>query len=384
MTRFIYLDHNATTPVDSEVLKEMVPFFSVYYGNPSSPYRLGQEAKQYVKKSRIALARFLGCEEEEIVFTSCGTESNNAAILSALRTTGKKRVITTATEHSAIYELCVDLEKRGFEVLRIGVNASGLLKIEEIEKHLTADTAIVSVMWANNETGVVFPIEQIAAMCQEKGVLFHTDAVQAIGKIPIDLSKVPVDFLSLTGHKFYAPKGIGALFIRKGKQFEPFMRGGSQEMHRRAGTENVPAIIGMGKAIELLSQNMEEDNKRILQLRNLLESRILEEIPFTKVNGDKEQRIVNTTNILFEGVDSETLLFDLDQKGIYASGGSACTTGSLKPSRVLTAMGLNPIEAKSSVRFSLGRSNTEEEIHRAVDEIKKSVEKIRKKLPKSS
>nr|WP_244232768.1 cysteine desulfurase NifS [Methylacidiphilum caldifontis] len=381
--RLIYLDNNATTPVDPEVLKEMVPFFSVYYGNPSSPHRLGQEAKQYVKKARNAIARFLCCQEEEIVFTSCGTESNNAAILSALRTTGKKRIVTTSTEHSAIQELCLDLEKRGVEIDRMAVNSLGLIDLEELEKKINEHTAIVSVMWANNETGVIFPVEQIAKICKERGVLFHTDAVQAIGKIPIDLSQVPIDFLSLTGHKFYAPKGIGVLFVRKGSPFEPLIRGGSQEMRRRAGTENVPSIVGMGKAIAILSQRMDEENKRIRALRDLLETRILSEIPFTKLNGDREYRIPNTSNICFKGIDAETLLLDLDQKGICASGGSACTTGSLKPSKVLTAMGLSPLDAKSSVRFSLGRHNTEEEIQFAVDEIIKSVKKIRKTMPKS-
>nr|WP_242524286.1 cysteine desulfurase NifS [Methylacidiphilum caldifontis] len=381
--RLIYLDNNATTPVDPEVLKEMVPFFSVYYGNPSSPHRLGQEAKQYVKKARNAIARFLCCQEEEIVFTSCGTESNNAAILSALRTTGKKRIVTTSTEHSAIQELCLDLEKRGVEIDKMAVNSLGLIDLEELEKKINEHTAIVSVMWANNETGVIFPVEQIAKICKERGVLFHTDAVQAIGKIPIDLSQVPIDFLSLTGHKFYAPKGIGVLFVRKGSPFEPLIRGGSQEMRRRAGTENVPSIVGMGKAIAILSQRMDEENKRIRALRDLLETRILSEIPFTKLNGDREYRIPNTSNICFKGIDAETLLLDLDQKGICASGGSACTTGSLKPSKVLTAMGLSPLDAKSSVRFSLGRHNTEEEIQFAVDEIIKSVEKIRKTMPKS-
>ncbi|ACD83022.1 cysteine desulfurase family protein [Candidatus Methylacidiphilum infernorum] len=380
--RLIYLDNNATTPVDPLVLKEMVPFFSVYYGNPSSPYRLGQEAKQHLKKARIAICRFLNCEEDEIVFTSCGTESNNAAILSALRTTGKKRIVTTVTEHSAIQELCLDLEKRGFDVDRIPVDSLGLIDLEEVEKRISEQTALVSVMWANNETGVIFPVEQIAEICRKRGVYFHTDAVQAAGKIPIDLSKVPVDFLSLTGHKFYAPKGIGVLFVRKGRPFEPFIRGGSQEMRRRAGTENVPAIVGMGKAIEILSHRMDEENKKIRALRDLLETRILSEVPLTKLNGDKLNRIPNTTNICFKGLDAETLLFDLDQKGICASGGSACTTGSLKPSKVLTAMGLDPLEAKSSVRFSLGRHNTEEEIQFAADEIVKSVEKIRGKIPR--
>ncbi|QSR86701.1 aminotransferase class V-fold PLP-dependent enzyme [Candidatus Methylacidiphilum infernorum] len=380
--RLIYLDNNATTPVDPLVLKEMVPFFSVYYGNPSSPYRLGQEAKQHLKKARIAICRFLNCEEDEIVFTSCGTESNNAAILSALRTTGKKRIVTTVTEHSSIQELCTDLEKRGFDIDRIPVDSLGLIDLEEVEKRINEQTALVSVMWANNETGVIFPVEQIAEICRKRGVYFHTDAVQAVGKIPIDLSKIPVDFLSLTGHKFYAPKGIGVLFVRKGRPFEPFIRGGSQEMRRRAGTENVPAIVGMGKAIEILSHQMVEENKKIRALRDLLETRILSEVPLTKLNGDKLNRIPNTTNICFKGVDAETLLFDLDQKGICASGGSACTTGSLKPSRVLTAMGLNPLEAKSSVRFSLGRHNTEEEIQFAADEIVKSVEKIRGKIPR--
>ncbi|CAB4242720.1 Cysteine desulfurase [Methylacidimicrobium sp. AP8] len=379
--RSIYLDNNATTAVLPEVVREMVPFLSVYYGNPSSAYALGQEAKEAVRSARRRVARLLGCREEEIVFTSGGTESDNAALWSALRASGKRELVTTMVEHPAVYRLCRELEKDGYRVRWVPVGADGLLDPAEVARAIRAETALVSVMTANNETGVLFPIREVAEICRDRGVLFHTDAVQAVGKVAIDLSRIPVDFLSVSAHKFGGPKGVGVLYVRDGVPFRPLLWGGSQESGRRAGTENVPGIVGMGKAAELAAERVGSFADRVGTLRDRFERTILAGLDDVRINGHPGKRVPNTSNLCFRNVESEALLLDLDRQGIQASGGSACSTGSARPSRVLLAMGLSPQEAFSSVRFSLGWNQTEEEIDRAAAAVIEAVGRIREKLP---
>ncbi|HKI81815.1 MAG TPA: cysteine desulfurase NifS, partial [Pseudodesulfovibrio sp.] len=336
----IYLDNNATTRVDPAVFEAIKPYFTELYGNPSSMHRFGGQVGATLKQARASVAGLLGCEPEEIIFTSCGSESDNTAIRSALNARPDRRhIITTAVEHPAILSLCKFLEKKdGYEVTYLGTDEYGRLDIEEYKAALRPDTAIVSIMWANNETGNIYPIEEMARIAKEHDVFFHTDAVQAVGKVDIDLSKVPVDMLSLSGHKLHAPKGVGALFVRKRLPFRPFLIGGHQERSRRAGTENTTGIIALGKACELAREHMVEENTEVKKLRDKLEKGLLEAVPDSKLNGDSEHRLPNTSNISFGYVEGEAILLMMDQVGIAASSGSACTSGSLEPSHVLRAM----------------------------------------------
>lgn len=382
MKKFCYFDNNATTRIAPEVVEAMLPFLREMWGNPSSAYGFGNQVAKHVDRAHEQLAALLHCDPREVVFTSCGTESNNAAIHSALVTHPEKRhVVTTAVEHSANIKYCEYLKKRGYEVTFLPVESDGSLDLHLLDNSIRPDTAIVSVMWANNETGVMFPIEEAAAMCQSKGVLFHTDAVQAAGKVTIDAKALGVDYLSLSAHKLHAPKGIGVLYVRRKSKFHPYLIGGSQERGRRGGTENVAGIAAFGKAAELAMANLRDENTRVRAMRDRLENVILKEIPNTVRNGGKEPRLPNTSNIAFEGIEAEAILMQLDQLGICASSGSACTTGSLEPSHVLTAMGVDPMRARSSVRFSLGVYNTEAEVDYLLEHLPEVVSKLRAVSP---
>ena len=374
----IYLDNNATTRVAPEVVEEMSPYFSDYYGNPSSMHFFGGQVQRKVEEARERVATLIGAQPEEIIFTSCGTESDNTAILSALQCNPDKRhVVTTRVEHPAVKNLVTHLKREGYRVTELPVDRKGLLSMEEMARAITDDTAVVSVMWANNETGVLFPVEEIAELAKGRGVIFHTDAVQAVGKIPFNLSKSQIDMASLSGHKLHAPKGIGVLYVRRGTRFSPFMVGGHQEEGRRGGTENVPYIIGLGKACELASRNTENESLRVKGLRDRLESGLLEQIPSSIINGDRVQRLPNTMSISFEYVEGESILLKLSDKGICASSGSACTSGSLEPSHVLRAMGVPFTAAHGSIRFSLSVYNTEEEIDYILEVMPPIIEELR-------
>lgn len=377
----VYLDNNATTSIAPEVLTAMMPFLTDFYGNPSSAYTFGSQVTKALFIAREQLATLLNCQPKEIIFTSCGTESNNTALESALRTTHKKHIITTQVEHSAIKKQCENLESRGYAVTYLGVNDQGMVNLSDLEKAIRSDTALVSVMWANNETGVLFPIEEMAELCHKKNILFHTDAVQAVGKIAIDLKKLPIHFLSLSGHKLHAPKGVGALFVREKTRFSPYLIGGSQENKKRAGTENVASIIGLGKAAELAQIHLPEEQTTVKTLRDQLEARILQTIPHVHRNGHQELRLPNTTNLAFDYIEAEALLLQLDQHHICCSSGSACTTGSLEPSHVLKAMGLTNQQASSSLRFSLSHYNTISEINTLLKVLPPIVEKLRLHSP---
>ena len=382
MSEFCYLDANATTRVASEVLEAMLPFLSGQWGNPSSAYRFGNQVAKQIEAARAKAASLLNADPREIVFTSCGTEGNNSAIHSALRTNpGKRHVITTAVEHSATLKYCEQLRKRGHSVTLLPVESDGSLDLHLLEKSIRPDTAIVSAMWANNETGVIFPIEEISAICRSHGVLCHTDAVQSPGKLKIDVEDLGVDFLSLSGHKFHSPKGIGLLYVRRRTPFEPYLIGGHQERGRRGGTENVPYIIGLGRAAELAMGHLQEENTRVRALRDRLEATVLTTVPGASRNGAKEERLPNTSNIAFDSVEAEAVLMLLDQVGICASSGSACTTGSLEPSHVLVAMGLSPARARGSVRFSLGIDNTGEDVDYLLKHLPPIVAKLRSLSP---
>ena len=359
----VYLDNNATTRIAPEVVEAMVPFLTEYWGNPSSAYSFGHDVAQHLETARAKVAGLINADPREIVFTSCGTESNNSAIHSALVTQPEKRhVLTTAVEHSANIKFGDFLQKHGYDVTYLPVESDGSLDLHLLEKSLRPDTAIASVMWANNETGVLFPIEEVAAICRSKNVLFHTDAVQAPGKLKMDVKELGMDFLSLSAHKLHAPKGIGLLYVKRRTKYHPYIIGGGQERGRRGGTENAPYIIGFGRAAELALATLHDENTRVRALRDRLENDILSGIEGTSRNGAKEPRLPNTTNIAFEGVEAEGILLLLDQAGICASSGSACTTGSLDPSHVLLAMGSSAARARGSVRFSLGIYNTEGEV----------------------
>lgn len=378
----VYLDNNATTGVASEVLEAMLPYFHEQYGNPSSMHTFGGQVSRKLRQAREKMAALLGASPEEIIFTSCGTESDNAAVRSALLTNPDKRhIVTSRVEHPAIRGLCAHLASQGYRVTEIQVDSEGRLDMEQYRKSLTPDTAIVSLMWANNETGVIFPVEKAAEFAHQKGILFHTDAVQAVGKVPIDMSRSAVNMLSLSGHKLHAPKGIGVLYVRKGTKFAPFMIGGHQEKGRRAGTENTPSIIGLGVAAELAAKNMDAENVRVRRLRDKLENTILTRVPNSKVNGDRENRLPNTSNISFEFVEGEGILLMIDEFGICASSGSACTSGSLQPSHVLRAMGVPFTMAHGSIRFSLSVYNTEEDIDFVIEKLPPVIETLRNLSP---
>jgi cysteine desulfurase len=374
----IYLDHNATTPIASEVRETMLPYFTGEWGNPSSSYRFGSKLKSVIETAREQVAQLIGASPHEILFTSCATESNNAAIHAALKAHPQKRhVITSAVEHSSVLTYCRALESEGVRVTYLPVDGDGLLNLSNLEAALTTDTAIVSLMWANNETGVLFPIEEIAQLCKARGVLFHCDAVQAVGKIPIDVSKISVDYLSLTGHKFHAPKGVGALFIRRKSPFFAFVHGGHQERGLRGGTENVPLIVSLGKAAELARKHLPSYDATTRPLRDTLENEILRSIPNTELNGHRTFRLANTSNITFRGVESEALLLLLDQEGICASSGSACLADSEEPSHVVKAMKPDSTASREMIRLSFGLKNTIQEVRAAVASIQKSVTALR-------
>jgi cysteine desulfurase len=380
--REVYLDNNATTKVDEIVFEEMRPYFCQLYGNPSSMHFFGGQVQKKVDEARNRVANLLGALPEEIIFTSCGTESDNAAIRSALEIFPERRhIITTRVEHPAVLTLCRNLAKRGYRVTELSVDGEGRLDIDELRTVIDEDTAIVSVMYANNETGVVFPIEEIGAIVKEKGALFHTDAVQAVGKISMDMAKSTVDMLALSGHKLHAPKGIGAMYLRKGVPFRPFMVGGHQERNRRAGTENTASIIALGKACELAGQFMGDENNRVKAMRDCLEREILARIPKVRVNGGLAERLPNTLSVAFEFVEGEAILLLLNEKGICASSGSACTSGSLEPSHVLRAMGVPFTCAHGSIRFSLSRFNTDEEIDLIIRELPPVIDRLREMSP---
>jgi len=378
----IYVDNNATTRVAPEVFEEMTPYFTELYGNPSSMHFFGGQVQQKVEEARERVAGLLGARPQEIIFTSCGTESDNAAIMSALQCNPEKRhVLTTRVEHPAVKNLVAHLKREGYRVTELPVDRHGLLSMEEVYRTMTDDTAIVSVMWANNETGVLFPVEEIATLAKSRGVIFHTDAVQAVGKIPMNMAESQIDMLSLSGHKLHAPKGIGVLYVRRGTRFAPFVIGGHQEEGRRGGTENVPYIIGLGKACELAATDLEEKNLRVKSLRDKLEKGLLEMIGNSIINGDREQRLPNTSSISFEYVEGESILLKLSDKGICASSGSACTSGSLEPSHVLRAMGVPFTAAHGSIRFSLSSYNTEEEIDYILEVMPPIIEQLREISP---
>lgn len=374
----IYLDNNATTAVAPEVREAMLPYLTDLYGNPSSMHTFGGQVGRAVEEARERMAALLGAHPDEIIFTSCGSESDNAAIWSALQTQPEKRhLITTRVEHPAILNVAQYWERQGYRVTLLGVDSKGHLDLDEYAAALSDDTALVSIMYANNEVGNVFPISRMAEMAAEKGVLFHTDAVQAVGKEAIDLGRQPISMLSLSGHKLHAPKGIGVLYVRKGVRFRPFLRGGHQERGRRAGTENVPYIVGLGMAAQLAGQHMQEERTRVARLRDKLEQGLLAAVPDCMVNGDPENRLPNTTNIAFKNVEGEAILLMLDQLGICASSGSACTSGSLEPSHVLRAMGVPFNYAHGSVRLSLSRYTTEEEIDFVIENMPLVIKTLR-------
>jgi cysteine desulfurase len=377
-----YFDNNATTRVAPEVVEAMLPFLREQWGNPSSAYSFGSQVGRKVEEARGSVAALINADPKEIVFTSCGTESNNAVLQSALATQPAKRhILTTAVEHSAIIKHCEFLQKQGFDVTFLPVDPDGLLDLHLLDQSIRPDTAIVSVMWANNETGVVFPIEEVAAICRSRDVLFHTDATQVPGKIKIDVRALGVDFLTLSAHKLHAPKGIGLLYVRRHVRFQPYLIGGHQERGRRGGTENVAGIAGFGRAAELAVANLEDENTRVRALRDRLESTILATIPNTMRNGAKEPRLPNTSNIAFDFVEAEGILMALDQLGICASSGSACTTGSLNPSHVLTAMGIPPARAKGCVRWSLGIDNTAAEVDYLLTNLPPVIARLRQATP---
>jgi cysteine desulfurase len=378
----IYVDNNATTQVAPEVLEEMLPYFNEYYGNPSSMHTFGGMVEHKIVEARERLAGLLGASPDEIIFTSCGTESDSTAIRAAiLSNPDKKHILTSRVEHPAVKNLFEYMSKNGYRVTFVPVDRKGRLDLDYLYKNLSEDTAIVSIMWANNESGVIFPIEEIGTVLKEKGIVFHTDAVQVVGKIPIDLKNVDVDMLSLSGHKFHGPKGVGALYVRKGTKYSPFLIGGHQEKGRRGGTENVASIIGLGKASELAAANLTDKNIRVKRLRDKLETELVNRIPNAIVNGDRENRLPNTTSIAFEYVEGEAILLLMDEYGICASSGSACTSGSLEPSHVLRAMGVPFTAAHGSIRFSLSIYNTEEEIDFIIEKLPPIIERLRELSP---
>ena len=378
----IYLDNNATTKVADEVMEAMLPYFTQLYGNPSSMHTFGGQVGQRIRDAREQVAALLGSSPEEIVFTSCGTESDNSAIRSALLTRpDKKHIVTSRVEHPAVHALCSHLSTQGYKITELPVDKNGILDLENLEKSLTPDTAIVSLMWGNNETGVIFPVEEAARMAHEKGILFHTDAVQTTGKIPINMKNNVIDMLSISGHKLHAPKGIGVLYVRRGTKFSPFLIGGHQEKGRRGGTENAAGIVGLGKACELAAKNMDRENTHVKRLRDKLEQELLKKITHSRVNGDIINRLPNTTNISFEYVEGEAILLLMNELGICASFGSACTSGSLQPSHVLRAMGVPFTMAHGSIRFSLSVYNTEEEVDFVIEKMPAIIERLRSMSP---
>lgn len=386
--RPVYFDNNATTRTDPAVVDAMLPFFSDQFGNASSTHAFGESVAESLKQARKSVAALIGAAaDHEVIFTSGGTESDNAAIMSALEAAldagdGRNEIITTRVEHQAILSLVAHLEKtRGITVHMIGVDDRGRLDMEAYEKALGPKTAVVSIMWANNETGTLFPVPELAKMAKAAGAVFHTDAVQAAGKIPLEVKATDIDMLSLSGHKLHGPKGIGVLYVRKGVKFRPLIRGGHQERGRRGGTENVPAIIGLGKAAELALANMEEERTRVRELRDRLEQGVLQQIDHCAVSGDTDHRLPNTSNLAFEYLDGEAIVMHLNRAGIAASTGSACTSGSTEPSHVLRAMNLPATSLHGAVRLSLSRENATEDVDRMLEVLPDIIAKLRDLSP---
>ncbi len=379
----IYLDNNATTKTDEEVVKAMMPYLLDNYGNPSSIYKIGRENKKVVEDSREKIAKILNCEPNEIYFTSGGSESDNTAIRGIAYSYKNKgnHIITSKIEHPAVLETCKQLEKEGFEVSYIGTDKNGIVDLEELKKEIKQTTTLITIMFANNEIGTLQPIKEIGEIAKKNNIIFHTDAVQAVGSVLIDVKELNIDSLSLSAHKFYGPKGIGVLYVRKGIKFEKFVNGGHQERNKRAGTENVAGIVGLAKAIELAYRDLEEHNKKIKELRDYYVEQVKEKIPYIKINGDMEKRLPGNSNISFRFIEGEGLLLNLDLKGICASSGSACTSGSLDPSHVLLAIGLPHEIAHGSLRISIGKYNTKEEIDYLVENLVEIVGRLREMSP---
>ena len=375
----IYLDNAATTAVDKRVLEAMLPYYSDIFGNPSSLHSHGQEAKKAIEEAREKVAKALGADSEEIYFTSGGSESDNWALKGvayALKEKGN-HIITTEIEHHAVLHTCRYLEKEGFKVTYLPVDEYGLVKPEDLKKAITDKTILVSIMFANNEIGTIEPIEELVKIAHEKNIYFHTDAVQAVGNVPIDVKKLDVDLLSLSAHKIYGPKGVGALYIKKGVKIHSLIQGGTQEKNRRAGTENVPGIVGLGEAIELITKNLDSHINKLTFLRDKLINGILEKIPYTRLNGHPTKRLPGNVNVSFEFIDGESLILNLDMAGICASSGSACTSGSLEPSHVLLAIGLSKELARGSLRLTIGKDNTEEDIDKVLEALPQIVKRLR-------
>jgi cysteine desulfurase len=370
----IYLDYNATTPILPEVLEAMMPYLTSDWGNPSSSYKFGSKLKTVIETARAQVAELIGAQQSEIIFTSCATESNNAALHAALKANpGKRHIVTSTVEHSSVLNYCKGLEKEGFRVTYLPVDRDGLLKLADLENAITDQTAVVSLMWANNETGVLFPVKEIGEICRSRGVFFHCDAVQAAGKIEIDVRKLQADYLSLTGHKIHAPKGIGALYVRRKAPFSPFVLGGHQERSLRGGTESVPLIVGMGKAAELARKHQPGYETKVRPLRDALEEGILNSILNAELNGHKTNRLANTSNISFRGIESEALLILIYKEEICASTGSACLADSDEPSHVIKAMKPESAASRQMIRFSLGLENRQEEVEKTVEALGKAI-----------
>ena len=378
----VYLDNNATTRVAPEVIDAMMPFFKDLWGNPSSMHYFGGQVARHIDKARQQIAALINADPSEIVFTSCGTESDNAAIFGAVEAAGQGvKIITSRVEHPAVLGPCGRLKERGYNVMELPVDASGQLNPADLRRELAGGPAIVTIMWANNETGVVFPMDEIARIVRDAGAMLHTDAVQAVGKTPIDVKKTPLDMLSFSGHKLHAPKGIGVLYIRRGTKVKPFLLGGHQENSRRGGTENVPYIVGLGTACDLAMKNMDDEATRVSALRDKLEKGLLAACPDVRVNGDRAHRLPNTTNLSFQYIEGEAILYHLSDLGVCASSGSACTSGSLEPSHVIRAMGVPFTAAHGSIRFSLSRYNTEGEMDYVIEHMPAIVAKLRALSP---
>jgi cysteine desulfurase len=382
MDEWVYLDNNATTMVAPEVRDAMLPFLGERYGNPSSMHSFGGLIGKEVSQARERVAALIGAEPQELIFTSCGTEGDNSAILGSLwAQPAKRRIVTTRVEHPAVRTLCKRLEKQGYDLYELHVDREGQLDLDEVREAITEDTAIVSMMHANNETGVVFPIEDVIAICRERGIRFHTDAVQSVGKVPIDVHALGLDLLTLSGHKIHAPKGVGALYVRRGLHLQPLVVGGHQENGRRGGTENVPSLVGLGVACDLAARRMGEENSRVRALRDRLEAGLLATAPNSLVNGHRERRLPNTANISFEYVEGEAILLLLSQAKIAASSGSACTSGSLEPSHVLRAMGVPYTAAHGSVRLSFSVYNSDRDVDRVLEALPPIVTRLRELSP---
>lgn len=379
----VYLDHNATTPTHPEVVKAILPYYEEIFGNASSIHQFGQQARKAIDEAREKIANFIGASPKEIVFTSGGTEANNFALKGVVYANEKKgkHIITSSMEHHAVLNPCKYLEKKGFKVTYLPVDKYGLVDLEEVRRAITKETILISIIHANNEVGTIEPITEIGKIAKEIGIYFHTDAVQTVGKIPVNVNELNIDLLSLSGHKIYGPKGIGVLYIRKGTRIQPLIQGGHHELNRRAGTENVPAIVGLGKAIEIAKATMEKESMRLTNLRNRLCSGIGEKIDYVRLNGHPGKRLPNTLNMSFEFVEGESMILNLDLKGIAVSTGSACTSGSLEPSHVLKAMGVDAAVAQGSIRFSLGKDNTEEDIDYVLEVLPEIIERLRVMSP---